>query len=119
MCDFGLARGVEGNNMELTEYVVTRWYRAPEIMLSCQEYTKAIDIWSVGCIFAELLGRKPLFQVMITYQLQIISTLLARQVTKTKFVTSEKLTFHGESQSQPKVPFKKLFPDANEKALDL
>ena len=47
--------------MELTEYVVTRWYRAPEIMLSCQEYTKAIDVWSVGCIFAELLGRKPIF----------------------------------------------------------
>ena len=65
---------------ELTEYVVTRWYRAPEIMLACQvrraacspfplrgsragaqEYTKAIDIWSVGCIFAELLGHKPLF----------------------------------------------------------
>ena len=36
-------------------------YRAPEIMLSWKEYTKAIDVWSVGCIFAELLGRKPLF----------------------------------------------------------
>ncbi len=45
----------------MTEYVVTRWYRAPEIMLSCQEYTKAIDVWSLGCIFAELLGTKPLF----------------------------------------------------------
>ena len=36
-------------------------YRAPEIMLSWKQYTKAIDVWSVGCIFAELLGRKPLF----------------------------------------------------------
>ena len=45
----------------MTEYVATRWYRAPEIMLSWKEYTKAIDVWSVGCIFAELLGRKPLF----------------------------------------------------------
>ena len=50
-------RGIEapaaGN--DLTEYVVTRWYRAPEIMLSCQQYSKAVDIWSVGCILAELL----------------------------------------------------------------
>lgn len=48
-------------NQGLTEYVVTRWYRAPEIMLSCRVYTNAIDVWSVGCILAELLGRKPLF----------------------------------------------------------
>ena len=46
---------------DLTEYVVTRWYRAPEIMLSVQNYNEAIDVWSVGCIFGEMLGRKPLF----------------------------------------------------------
>jgi len=45
----------------LTEYVVTRWYRAPEIMLACHEYSYPIDVWSVGCIFAELLLRKPYF----------------------------------------------------------
>jgi serine/threonine protein kinase len=62
ICDFGLARGLEDEQLGgLTEYVVTRWYRAPEIMLACHEYTKAIDIWSVGCIFAELLGRQALF----------------------------------------------------------
>lgn len=70
VCDFGLARGVlsdeemegrEDSNMLLTEYVVTRWYRAPEIMLACHEYAKPVDVWSVGCIFAELLGRKPYF----------------------------------------------------------
>lgn len=42
----------------MTEYVVTRWYRAPELLLSCSEYTTSIDVWSVGCIFAELIGRK-------------------------------------------------------------
>ena len=46
----------------MTEYVATRWYRAPEIILSWKEYTEKIDIWSVGCILAELLLRKPLFQ---------------------------------------------------------
>jgi mitogen-activated protein kinase 1/3 len=45
----------------MTEYVVTRWYRAPELLLSCDHYTAAIDVWSVGCILAELLGRRPLF----------------------------------------------------------
>jgi mitogen-activated protein kinase 7 len=46
----------------MTEYVATRWYRAPEIMLAFRNYTKAIDMWSVGCILAELLGQKPLFK---------------------------------------------------------
>jgi nemo like kinase len=67
ICDFGLARGLE-EKQELTEYVVTRWYRAPEIMLSCQKYSKAIDVWCVGCIFAELLGRKILFQAQSPIQ---------------------------------------------------
>jgi serine/threonine protein kinase len=46
----------------MTEHVVTRWYRPPELML-CPDglYTYAVDLWSVGCIFAELLGRQPLF----------------------------------------------------------
>jgi serine/threonine protein kinase len=59
VCDFGLARSSEGH--QLTEYVVTRWYRAPELLLSCSNYTEAIDMWSAGCILAELLGRKPIF----------------------------------------------------------
>lgn len=93
ICDFGLARGYsaspEGNAGFMTEYVATRWYRAPEIMLSFQKYTKAskvfiecicsfsayiskklvfflsfcvVDMWSVGCIFAEMLGGRPLFK---------------------------------------------------------
>ncbi|CAM9149335.1 unnamed protein product, partial [Hapterophycus canaliculatus] len=61
VCDLGLARDIESGCQELTEYVVTRWYRAPEIMLACQEYSKAIDVWSVGCIFAELMLRRPFF----------------------------------------------------------
>lgn len=42
-------------------YVVTRWYRAPEVILNASEYSKAVDVYSVGCILAELLGRTPLF----------------------------------------------------------
>lgn len=63
ICDFGLARGF-GNDEDdptLTDYVVTRWYRAPEVVLLASEYTKSIDVWSVGCILCELIGRKPTF----------------------------------------------------------
>lgn len=45
----------------LTDYITTRWYRAPEVLLSWKKYSKAIDMWSVGCILAEMLTRTPLF----------------------------------------------------------
>ena len=61
ICDFGLARGYEETTTTLTECVVTRWYRAPEVILNASHYTNALDVWSIGCIFAELLGRAPLF----------------------------------------------------------
>ncbi|ETO08462.1 big map kinase/bmk, partial [Reticulomyxa filosa] len=61
--DFGLARGVckdEGVGKP-TEYVVTRWYRSPEVMCSAGLYDEAVDIWSVGCMLGELILRRPLF----------------------------------------------------------
>lgn len=63
ICDFGLARGIGGGEEDstLTDYVVTRWWRAPEVVLLASEYTKSIDIWSVGCVLCELIGRKPIF----------------------------------------------------------
>ncbi len=51
----------EDTNTYMTEYVVTRWYRAPELLLSCDSYGEAIDVWAAGCILAELLGRRALF----------------------------------------------------------
>lgn len=63
VCDFGLARGfeVEGEDT-LTAYVVTRWYRSPEILCNSPYYGKGADIWSIGCIFAELLTHEPFFR---------------------------------------------------------
>eukprot|EP00270_Netrium_digitus_P011875 TRINITY_DN3798_c0_g1_i1.p1 TRINITY_DN3798_c0_g1~~TRINITY_DN3798_c0_g1_i1.p1 ORF type:complete len:397 (-),score=56.58 TRINITY_DN3798_c0_g1_i1:368-1558(-) len=54
IADFGLARTKVGLEDHMTEYVVTRYYRAPELLLNCQDYTAAIDVWSVGCIYMEL-----------------------------------------------------------------
>merc|ERR1712048_608750 len=61
IADFGLARGRVYQEEELTDYVVTRWYRAPELMLLPSGYFEAVDLRSVGCIHVELLARKPLF----------------------------------------------------------
>lgn len=67
VADFGLARslvtdnGEEESNAILTEYVATRWYRAPEILLGSTKYTKAVDMWSVGCILGEMINGKAIF----------------------------------------------------------
>jgi len=64
ICDFGLARVLtskEEDPLGKTDYVVTRWYRAPEVVLLASEYTVSIDVWAVGCILAELISRKPMF----------------------------------------------------------
>lgn len=65
ICDFGLSRPIiedlSKKKYVYTEYIATRWYRAPEVLLSWYKYHQAVDMWSVGCIFAEMLGRKPLF----------------------------------------------------------
>ncbi|XP_024545126.1 mitogen-activated protein kinase 15 isoform X2 [Selaginella moellendorffii] len=81
ICDFGLAR-VAFNDAPTaifwTDYVATRWYRAPELCGSFfSRYTPAIDIWSIGCIFAETITRKPLFPGKnVTHQLELITDLL-------------------------------------------
>ena len=55
----------EDPSQPMTQEVVTQYYRAPEILLGAKHYTNSIDIWSVGCIFGELLGRRILFQVRV------------------------------------------------------
>jgi len=61
LADFGLARFFGSPNRKFTGQVVTRWYRPPELLFGAKFYGSSVDIWSVGCIFAELLLRAPLF----------------------------------------------------------
>lgn|SRR3990167_1913344 len=61
VADFGLAREFGSPQKILSPSVVTLWYRAPELLLQVENYTKAVDMWAVGCIFAELITREPLF----------------------------------------------------------
>ena len=61
ICDFGSSKFIDEKNFKNTPYVVSRYYRAPELILATNKYNEAIDIWAVGCILFELLTRTPLF----------------------------------------------------------
>lgn len=61
LADFGLARAIGIPVRVYTHEVVTLWYRAPEVLLGSQRYSMAVDIWSIGCIFAEMAMKKPIF----------------------------------------------------------
>uniref|UniRef100_A0ABI7VSL3 Protein kinase domain-containing protein n=1 Tax=Felis catus TaxID=9685 RepID=A0ABI7VSL3_FELCA len=78
LCDFGLARPLGGlpegpEGPALTDYVATRWYRAPEVLLSSSWYTPGVDMWSLGCVLGEMLRGRPLFPGTSTlHQLELI-----------------------------------------------
>merc|ERR1719335_1106836 len=115
ICDFGLAR-TNSEKEYMTEYVVTRWYRAPELLLSCADYTAAIDVWSVGCIFAELLGRKPLFPGKdYVHQLNLITDVIGSPDEEDiECIESDKARRYIRSLPyKPCIPLDKIFPNAN------
>jgi serine/threonine protein kinase len=62
LADFGLARASGIPVKNYTNEVVTLWYRPPDVLMGSKNYSTSIDIWSVGCIFAEMVLMKPLFQ---------------------------------------------------------
>ncbi|XP_067391327.1 mitogen-activated protein kinase 7 [Emydura macquarii macquarii] len=124
--DFGMARGLCTKPDEykyfMTEYVATRWYRAPELMLSLHEYTQAIDMWSVGCIFAEMLGRKQLFPGKnYIHQLQLIMTVLGTPSAKViHAIGADRVRAYIQSlPSRQPVPWETLYQQADHLALAL
>ncbi|CAN1297176.1 Mitogen-activated protein kinase 15 [Linum perenne] len=135
LCDFGLARVSFSNAPSAifwTDYVATRWYRAPELCgsfsskvllkLCFPQYTPAIDIWSIGCIFAELVTGKPLFPGKnVVHQLELITDLLGtpppESVARIRNEKARKyLTGMSKKQS---IPFTKYFPGKDPQALRL
>ncbi|KAJ1688572.1 hypothetical protein LUZ63_019962 [Rhynchospora breviuscula] len=126
ICDFGLARVAFHDTPTAifwTDYVATRWYRAPELCGSFfSKYTPAIDIWSIGCIFAELLTGKPLFPGKnVVHQLDIITDLLGTPSQEAiARVRNEKARRYLSSMRKKKtVPFSQKFPNADPLALRL
>ena len=126
ICDFGLARPAFADaptTVFWTDYVATRWYRAPELC-GCffAKYTKTIDVWSIGCIFAEILSGKPLFPGRnVVHQLELITDLLgtpsAEEIAK---VRNEKARrFLQQMPAKPPQSLASRFPRASPAALKL
>ncbi|CAA0815351.1 Mitogen-activated protein kinase 9 [Striga hermonthica] len=126
ICDFGLAR-VSFNDAPSaifwTDYVATRWYRAPELCGSFfSKYTPAIDIWSIGCIFAEMLSGKPLFPGKnVVHQLDLMTDLLGTPPPEAiARIRNEKARRYLSSmRKKPPIPFTQKFPNVDPLALRL
>ncbi|XP_015782920.1 mitogen-activated protein kinase 1 [Tetranychus urticae] len=125
ICDFGLARVADPEHDHtgfLTEYVATRWYRAPEIMLNSKGYTKSIDIWSVGCILAEMISNRPIFpgKHYLDQLNHILSILGSPSQEDLDCIINDKARSYLQSlPHKEKVPFFQLYENADDKALDL
>ncbi|CEG44899.1 cmgc mapk protein kinase [Plasmopara halstedii] len=144
LCDFGLARGIDmhpvtPNSIDgtrtpssqdgepaideaLTEYVVTRWYRAPELLLASR-YSTSIDLWAVGCILAEMFTRKALFPGHDhVHQLHLILQLVGSPSAEDgmEFITNIKAKrWMARQQQQEAKPLNTVCPNAPTEALDL
>ena len=124
LCDFGLARGgldTQQRSLELTDYVVTRWYRPPELLLMCR-YSTAIDLWSCGCILAELHNRRALFPGRdYINQLTLITDVLGTPASSdVSFVRSEEALSYLKTMPRKKAKsFAAVVPTASKPCLNL
>ncbi|KAG6612715.1 CMGC/MAPK protein kinase [Phytophthora cinnamomi] len=124
ICDLGLARSKEAEDVGMTEYVVTRWYRAPELLLG-SAYGEGVDLWAAGCIFAEMLGRKPLFPgETYVHQLQLIMNVLGvpEEHSFKENPLANKLKGRqllSRTQAVAGIDTSTMFPNANPEGLDL
>ncbi|XP_041358022.1 mitogen-activated protein kinase 15-like [Gigantopelta aegis] len=128
LCDFGLARSLtqigmdETGDPNLTEYVATRWYRAPEILLASHKYTKGVDMWSLGCILGEMLLGKPVFPGTST--LNQIERIMSSIATPSRADIDSIGSAYGTSVLEKacmkgRKKFEDLIPDAPADGLDL
>ncbi|KTF88305.1 hypothetical protein cypCar_00020024 [Cyprinus carpio] len=123
--DFGLARHAEA---EMTGYVVTRWYRAPEVILNWMHYTQTgkifdiLDIWSVGCIMGEMFNGKTLFKGK-DYMDQLTQIMKVTGTPGPEFIQKlenpEAKSYVKSLPHYPRKDFSTLFPRASKKAVDL
>jgi mitogen-activated protein kinase 15 len=128
VADFGLARSILMLEKEqaakpiLTDYIATRWYRAPEILLGSTKYTKGVDMWSVGCIIGELILEKPIFPGNSTInQLERIVAVVGRPSPQDLAATNSNFAeamLDSVGRIVPKT-FQDLCPKASPEAIDL
>eukprot|EP01084_Bolivina_argentea_P114204 203371_1 len=121
ICDFGLSRSVSQAS-KLTEYVITRWYRAPEVMLCSHNYGTEVDIWGVGCIFAELIKREVLFpgnnhfeQIQLIFH--ILGTPLKHELNWITSVDAKNYVLNLKPQNP--LDLRKIFKKCDVEGIDL
>ena len=116
LADFGLCRSVSNENM--TTQVVTRWYRPPELLLGCRNYSFSVDMWSVGCVMAEMFLRVPLFSGESDIQ-QLDLIFKALGTPDSSYFQELSGDIPIMFKKHPKSDFESLFSAAGENALDL
>jgi len=121
--DFGLARGMrqKAEDTQLTEYVVTRWYRAPQVICGDDAYGGEVDVWSLGCILAEMLITSPLFKghSNLDQMKTIFKVLGTPSEEETKWIRNEKITNWISRSKSEKGNFDRLFKDFDDDVVDL
>ncbi|OIW05784.1 hypothetical protein TanjilG_23570 [Lupinus angustifolius] len=119
--DFGMARPASESGC-MTEYVVTRWYRAPELLLNSSDYTSAIDVWSVGCIFMELMNKKPLLPGKDhVHQMRLLTELLGTPTEADQWLVKNEdaRRYIRQLPQFPRQPLAEVFPHVHPLAMDL
>jgi serine/threonine protein kinase len=134
VCDFGLSRYADKETtrqLNITTYITTRWYRAPELLLGCNHYDGAVDMWSLGCILAELLYGKPFFPgkdcnslinvvtEQVVYILEITGVPSVNELIELNVGSEKTRDTLGKLTNIERKELKDFIPNASEEAIDL
>jgi len=129
LCDFGYARLLneeEKDNPDgpraQTDYVSSRWYRAPELITGCSHYDFSIDMWAAGCVIGEIFSSRPLFCATSTLDLLYLIVSFTGKPSDYDIKSlnaAHAETMLGPMQRQPSINLSKRFPNINDEGLDL
>eukprot|EP01013_Petalomonas_cantuscygni_P013023 TRINITY_DN2713_c0_g1_i2.p1 TRINITY_DN2713_c0_g1~~TRINITY_DN2713_c0_g1_i2.p1 ORF type:complete len:344 (-),score=62.54 TRINITY_DN2713_c0_g1_i2:254-1285(-) len=127
LCDFNLCReeAPPESDTELTDYVTSRWYRAPELVMQWRHYTRAVDLWSAGCLLAELYRGSPLFRGSTFYQqldaiVHVVGRPSSEEIDEIGTPAARKYLFMNPDFTNLRLrPLKDHVPNASPAALDL
>ncbi|RXG60639.1 Cyclin-dependent kinase-like 2 [Armadillidium vulgare] len=119
LCDFGFARILEGPNESCTDYVATRWYRAPELLVGDTKYGREVDIWAIGCLLAEILSGEPLFpgESDIDQLFHIIQTLGELSSSHQNLVSKNPMLSGLRMPNAATTPLSETFPKWSDKTM--
>lgn len=116
LCDFGFARLLTGPGDEYTDYVATRWYRAPELVVGDAQYGPPVDVWAIGCVFGELLNGEPIWPGKSDVdQLYHIQKTLGDLIPRHRKVFNSNQYFRGMVLPSPRerIPLESIYPTAS------